>query len=79
MRYYANFNVNNGTRLQNDLTDTNFKRIKKAIISMAKAEIFCSPTNVGTIIITDESGKEIYHASICISMALKPYIVTFKK
>ena len=79
MKYYANFNVNNGTRLNNDITGTNLKLVKKEITELAKGQIFCTRTNVGNIIITDDKGKEVYYATIFISKDLTPYIRVINK
>lgn len=78
MKYYANFNVNNGTRLQNPLEDTNLKRITKEIKDMAKGQIFCDPTNVGSFWVSDEKGNEVTRGNVFISKNLKPYIRTIK-
>lgn len=40
MRYYANFNANNGTRFINPITDTNKARLIKRIRQTAAAERF---------------------------------------
>lgn len=78
MKYYANFSVNNGTSLRDPLEDTNLKRITKEIKEMAKGQIFCNPTNVGSFWVSDEKGNEITRGSVFISKDLKPYTRTFK-
>jgi hypothetical protein len=40
MKYYANFNANNGTRYAKDITDTNKERIIKTISSVANGNRF---------------------------------------
>ena len=77
MKYYANFN-NNGTRLQNPLEDTNLKRITKAIKEIAKGQIFCDPTNVGSFWVSDEKGNEVTRGNVFISKNLRPYTRTIK-
>lgn len=45
--YYANFNVNNGNRLSECLTDTNKFRHWKIIKDLAKAE--CFKNSIGSV------------------------------
>ena len=78
MKYYANFNVNNGTRLQNPLEDTNLKRITKSIKEMACGQIFCEPTNVGSFWVENEKGEEVTRGNVFISKNLRPYTRTIK-
>ena len=74
MKYKANFSVNNGTTLEKPLRDNNLQRIKKDITDSAKAEIFCTPGNVGRFWIEDEHGNTVISGNVFISEGLKPYI-----
>lgn len=78
MKYYANFNVNNGTRLHNPLCDTNLKRITKEIKEYACGQIFCDPTNVGSFWVENEKGEEVTRGNVFISKNLRPYTRTIK-
>lgn len=78
MKYYANFNVNNGTRLQNPLEDTNLKRITKEVKEYACGQIFCDPTNVGFFWVENEKGEGVTRGNVFISKNLKPYTRTIK-
>lgn len=60
--------------LQNEL-----QFVESKMIDLSKGQIFCSRTNVGNIIITNDKGKEVYYASIFISKALRPYIRVVNK
>ena len=40
MKYFANFNVNNGTMLQKDIEGTNKKELAKRIAKSAKANVY---------------------------------------
>ena len=72
-KYFANFNVDNGTRYQKPISDTNFNRIKKDIIEIAKGNIFQTPGNTGFVWVEDENGQEIYRAMICVSSSGSVY------
>lgn len=73
MKYFANFNVNNGTRFERPIMDTNKKRIIKDIKEIAKGEIFCTSTNSGSFFVEDETGRDVITGHILISKKLKPY------
>lgn len=73
MKYYANFNVNNGTHFEYPIVDTNKKRIIKDIKEIAKGNIFCESENKGFFFVKDETGREIITGYILISKKLKPY------
>lgn len=78
MKYYANYNVNNGAHLQKSLCDTNLKNIVKLVKGYAKGQIFCTPTNTGTYWVKDEHGNDIISGHVLISRNLKPYCRTNK-
>lgn len=78
MKYYANFNVNNGSHLSESLCDTNLKRITKEIRDFACGQIFCQPTNVGRFWVCNEQGREVISGTIFISKKLNPYCRIYK-
>lgn len=74
MKYIANFSVNNGTTLEKPLCGDNLQRIKKDIADSAKAEMFCTPGNVGRFWIENEHENTVISGNVFISEGLKPYI-----
>jgi len=62
MKYYANMWVNNGTRFQRDITDTNKRRLISSIYQSAKANRF--PGNRASWSVYDENGHCVAAGSI---------------
>ena len=57
MKYFANYNANNGTSLLNDLCDTNLRRITKDIRDIAEGNRYDG--NECRWRVTDETGREL--------------------
>lgn len=57
MKYYANFNANNGTHLAKDIIDTNKKRIIQTISQIANENRFDNNTCCWNVY--DERGKNV--------------------
>lgn len=57
-KYYANFNVNNGTRLSQSVEGNNKIRLWKDIKDMARGELFAGGD--GRVWVEDEKGEEVF-------------------
>ena len=57
-KYYANFNVNNGTRLQNPIERGNKTKLWKDIKDMARGNLFAG--GEGRVWVKDEAGRTVF-------------------